>query len=113
MPRSLYKVPQEVMEQLLEVDQPNISLSAPVNGSYPCIRHELKVLVRLGAYALTRVIIPLRPLLAFEAKEHTREDYHGDPAMPASEEAIVVRRKEGLTGDRRATALCRCRGLSR
>ena len=35
--RQGYKVPQEVMEQLLEVDQPNISLSVPVNGSYPCI----------------------------------------------------------------------------
>ena len=32
-----YKVPQEVTEQLLEVDQPNISLSVPVNGSYPCM----------------------------------------------------------------------------
>ena len=36
-PWVVYKVPQEVMEQLLEVDQPNISLSVPVNGSYPCI----------------------------------------------------------------------------
>jgi len=37
-----YKVPQEVMEQLLEVDQPNISLSVPVNGSYPCTKPYLR-----------------------------------------------------------------------
>src|ERR1700761_3722260 len=31
------KAPQEVTEKLLEVDQPNIPLSLPVNGSCPCI----------------------------------------------------------------------------
>ena len=53
-----YKVPQKVMEQLLEVDQPNISLSVPVNGSYHCIYKY--VLVR--TLMRSKVGVPQPPL---------------------------------------------------
>ena len=46
IPHFSYKVSQEVMEQLLEVDQPNISLSVPVNGYYPCIRRTRNDILR-------------------------------------------------------------------
>ncbi|RPA92749.1 hypothetical protein L873DRAFT_1817165 [Choiromyces venosus 120613-1] len=43
-----YKVRQEVMEQLFQVNKPNISLAVPVNGPYPCTVHSSTVSVDIN-----------------------------------------------------------------